>query len=29
MNAALRETMRGQQIADTLRQVIREELHTA
>jgi uncharacterized DUF497 family protein/uncharacterized protein (DUF4415 family) len=27
MNAALRDTMRGQQIADTLRQIIREELH--
>jgi uncharacterized protein (DUF4415 family) len=26
MNAALREVMRGRQIADTLRQVIREEL---
>jgi uncharacterized protein (DUF4415 family) len=29
MNAALREAMRGQQIAETLRQVIREELHPA
>jgi uncharacterized protein (DUF4415 family) len=29
MNAALRETMRGQQIADTLRRVIREELRHA
>lgn len=28
INATLREAMRGQQIADTLRQVIREELHT-
>jgi uncharacterized protein (DUF4415 family) len=26
MNATLREAMRGRQIADTLRQVIREEL---
>jgi hypothetical protein len=29
MNAALREGMRGFEIAGTLRQVIREELHTA
>jgi uncharacterized protein (DUF4415 family) len=28
INAALREAMRGQQIAETLRQIIREELHT-
>jgi uncharacterized protein (DUF4415 family) len=27
INAALREAMRGQQIAETLRKVIREELH--
>jgi uncharacterized protein (DUF4415 family) len=27
INATLREAMRGQQIAETLRQVIREELH--
>jgi uncharacterized protein (DUF4415 family) len=29
MNAALRDAMRGHQIAETLRQVIREELHPA
>jgi uncharacterized protein (DUF4415 family) len=29
MNAALREAMHGVQIAETLRQVIREELHPA
>ena len=29
MNAALRESMRGFDIAETLRQVIREELHPA
>jgi uncharacterized protein (DUF4415 family) len=29
MNAALREKMRGCEIAETLRQVIREELHPA
>ena len=29
MNAALREGMRGFEITETLRQVIREELHTA
>lgn len=29
INAALREAMRGQQIEETLRRVIREELHTA
>jgi uncharacterized protein (DUF4415 family) len=29
MNAALRDAMRGFEIAETLRQVIREELHTA
>jgi uncharacterized protein (DUF4415 family) len=28
MNATLREAMRGRQIADTLRQIIREELPT-
>jgi uncharacterized protein (DUF4415 family) len=29
INATLREAMRGQQIEETLRRVIREELHTA
>ncbi|MDR3055896.1 MAG: BrnA antitoxin family protein [Zoogloeaceae bacterium] len=29
MNAALREAMHGKQIANTLRQIIREELHAA
>lgn len=29
INATLREAMRGKQIEDTLRRVIREELHTA
>jgi len=29
INATLRENMRGHEIADTLRQIIREELHAA